>query len=274
MADSDLLDAFGDFDIEVDDSAAQARAERIEAARRAGQNYEAKIEEPGWFNDPVQVARSKGPARPALFALHQRYFQQCWAAAVEEGIALERAGVKEEAETRDLVMRAALRGGMERRGEVLEMAKKWREFPNLPTLSFVSAKILFANSPLSPSFAPSSSSHCPTPPPTKGPPTTHPAEVIPPLEVLEASLAALRLHPLQPLYHPLLASCLRPSHLTLAAALEDRKVAQERRTQVEEEVGKVEVSEQGRATLRQVLRLDGEEKEDEEEGVGRDVRSL
>ncbi|GAA5892772.1 hypothetical protein JCM6882_000576 [Rhodosporidiobolus microsporus] len=266
MADSDLLDAFGDFDIEVDDSAAQARAERIEAARRAGQNYEAKMEEPGWFNDPVLVARSKGPARPALFALHQRYFQQCWREVVEGGIKLEQEGVKEEHETRDLVMRAALRCGMERRREVVEAAQKWREFPHLPSLSFISAKILFANSPLSPSSsAPACSS-----------PDSEPLypDPIPPLEVLEASLASLRLHSQQPSYYPLLAACLRPSHPVLADVLENYKVFHERRQEVEEAVAELEVSEQGRATLAKVLGLDGAEKEDEEQGVGRDVRSL
>ncbi|GAA6017718.1 hypothetical protein JCM10207_000474 [Rhodosporidiobolus poonsookiae] len=257
----DLLGGFGDFEIEVDDSAAQARLQRIEAARKAGKEYEAKHDEPGWFNDPVQAARSKGPARPALFALHQRYFERQYSVVVDDGIKLMRGGVKEDQEVRDLVMRSALRCGRETQKEVLEIAKQWREFPNLPALAFICARILFANSPLAPSA--SSSEAFSTAAPS-----------IPPVEVLEASLASLRLHPSHQFYHPLLVSILRPSHPLLADAVENYSVVTARRAEVEAELEKVEASEMAKETLAKVVDLHGVEKDDEEEGVGRDVRSL
>lgn len=49
MADAGDLweNELGAFDLVVDDSAAAARAERIEASRRAAKSYTAKVEEPG-----------------------------------------------------------------------------------------------------------------------------------------------------------------------------------------------------------------------------------
>ncbi|GAA5863662.1 hypothetical protein JCM8547_003685 [Rhodosporidiobolus lusitaniae] len=250
-----------------DDTSAKhaARAARIEAARRAGKQYEAKVEEPGWFNDPVLVARSKGPARPALFALHELYYRQQFREVVEGGFRLlEKGPGKEESEVRDVVLRAAVRCGVgkgegwERREEVRGLAARWREYPNLPALSFTSARILFSNSALSPS-----------------PSTSNP---VPVSEVLEASLSSLRLHPSQHSYHPLLSLILRPSHPLLSEVIDEGKKfpMDERREEVESEVKKVEVSGKGREILRRVLGLDGQAKEEEEEmeGVGRDVRSL
>ncbi|GAA5972893.1 hypothetical protein JCM11641_003990 [Rhodosporidiobolus odoratus] len=262
MADSDLFDlGFGDLDIEHDDSNAKARAERIAAARNAAKSYEAKIEEPGWFNDPVQATRSKGPARPVLFALHQQYFQREYEAVVQGGIKLLDGGLKEEQEVRDLVLRAALKGGLERRTDVLDVAKRWRDFPNLPALSFVSARVLFANSPLALSSS-DAVSHSMS------------ASSTPPPEVLSASLASLRLHSQQPTYLPLLICILRPLHPLLAQATEDKSLVSQRREELEDEMKKVEISEAERGILVKVLDLDGADKEDEEEGVGRDVRSL
>ncbi|BGP20143.1 hypothetical protein JCM10213_000772 [Rhodosporidiobolus nylandii] len=273
MADGLLDAAFGDFEPDIDDSAEQAalaRAERIAAARAASKVYEARVEEPGWFNDPAQVARAKGPARPALFALHERYFQQRYEEAVDGGLKLLKDGVKEEQEARDLVMRAALRCGREKQAEVVELAKLWREYPNLPALSFISARILFANSPMS-----SASSASPTPASApESTPTAAECSLIAPVEVLSASLASLRIHPQQPLYTPLLASMLRPSHPLLAEALEDNKrVLAEKRAEVEAQLAEVEVDEPQRDILARVLRL-SDEQEDGEEGLGRDVRSL
>lgn len=151
MSEADLWDSeFAGFEVDIDDSAALARAQRIEAARRAAQDYTAKIEEPGvrpfcscccshrgspptrfqWFNDPALAARSKGPARPALFALHEQYFTGRYSEVVDGGLALlDGVGEgKEESELLDLVMRAARRCGRETDQRVLALARRWTEY--------------------------------------------------------------------------------------------------------------------------------------------------
>ncbi|BGP43485.1 hypothetical protein JCM10449v2_007520 [Rhodotorula kratochvilovae] len=266
MADAALLDEFGGFEVEIDDSAAVARAERIAAARKAGKGYSAKFDEPGWFNDPAQAARAKGAARPALSALHQAYFERRFAEAVDRGLELLQAGVKEETEVLDLVMRAALRCGREREERVLGLARRWREFPNLPSLSFISARILAASSPLSPS--PTASIAAP------------PAPQLDAAEPLAAALASLRLHPSLPAPRALLASLLSAAgHAALARAVDDPRRPGEGEGEgegaLEREVQALEgLLERERETLRRVIGLGGQAEKDEEEGVGRDVRSL
>ncbi|GAA5917515.1 hypothetical protein JCM8208_006108 [Rhodotorula glutinis] len=285
-------DELGAFEVEVDDSAAVARADRIAAARQAGKGYEAKFDEPGWFNDPAQASRSKGAARPALFALHQAYFEGRFPGIVDGGLELLHVGIKEETEVLDLVMRAALRCGRETDDQVLRLARRWRDFPNLPSHSLISARILAASSPLRPS---SSSLDLPTPPPDTNAP-------IPAREVLSAALAALRQHPSLPLPRAFLRSLLATTHPSLATALEpprraaDRPVADSAapalepagpaaaaasplrdEPALEAEVQRVDVGELEREVLRRVLGLGegGAAGEEELEGsAGRDVRSL
>ncbi|GAA5998806.1 uncharacterized protein JCM10292_005713 [Rhodotorula paludigena] len=285
MSEADLWDSeFAGFEVDIDDSAALARAQRIEAARRAAQDYTAKIEEPGWFNDPALAARSKGPARPALFGLHEQYFSGRYNEVVDGGIALlDGVGEgKEESELLDLVMRAARRCGRETDQRVLALARRWTEYPNLPSLSYISAHILLLNSPLfpSPSLAPPPSS-TPAPPPL--PPSIPPVS---PAEVLRASLASLRIHPLLPRPRALLAQILAPLHPALSRAVDAPPKGKDkdkgeggppgRGEELEREVERVKELEEGeRDTLRRVLGLVGAEKgEGEEEGVGRNVRSL
>ncbi|BGP27750.1 hypothetical protein Rt10032_c13g5096 [Rhodotorula toruloides] len=261
----------GAFDIEVDDSAAAARRERIEASRRAAKGYTAKVEEPGWYNDPVEVARSKGPARPALFVLHQQYFQRRFEDAVRGGLELLRDGVKEETEVIDLVMRAAVRCGQERREDVLALARRWPEFPNLPSLSLVSARVLLANSPIARPTLSISSSDSPLPP-------------VSTREVLSATLSSLRTHPSLPSARSFLSTTLSSIHPLLAQTIDDPSILDQRRRRdkVEHELGRVEVGEKEGEVLRRVLGLDRkdekEEEEEEEEGehidAGRNVRSL
>ncbi|BGO95722.1 hypothetical protein NBRC10512_007422 [Rhodotorula toruloides] len=267
MADAaDLWESeLGAFDIEVDDSAAAARRERIEASRRAAKGYTAKVEEPGWFNDPDQVARSKGPARPALFALHQQYYLRRFGDVVHGGLDLLREGVKEETEVMDLVMRAALRCGQEKREDVLGLARQWTEFPNLPSLSLVSARILLSNSSLAPPVSPAAPTL-----PDAAPPSVQPNEV------LSASLSSLRIHPSLPSPRSFLSRILLSSHPLLSQAITDPSLLDTRRTEVEKELERVEVGEKEKEVLRRVVvRAEkGAREEEEEEGVGRNVRSL
>ncbi|GAA6039208.1 hypothetical protein JCM8097_000470 [Rhodosporidiobolus ruineniae] len=288
MSDDDF---FASFDVDVDDSAALARQQRIAAARQAGKSYSAKVDSPSWFLDPEQAGRSKGPARPALFALHLSYAQGDFKGAMEGALGLLReGGIKEEQEAVDLVLRSAVRVGGEavRRREVVECAKRWRDFPNLPSLSFVAARVLFANSFLS---TPSTSSSSSTPPSSAAADLNN-ADAIPPSEVLSASLSSLRLHPTHPFFAPLLSRILFPlspilsSGVPLDPAPGARKKAQgalnadpTRRRELEGEVerlaGETGMKEAERETLRRVLGLEGAEGgEEEEEGAGRDVRSL
>ncbi|BGP35462.1 hypothetical protein JCM10296v2_007300 [Rhodotorula toruloides] len=263
MADAASLweSELGAFDIEVDDSAALARRERIEASRKAAKGYTTKVEDPGqWFNDPIQVARSKGPARPALFALHQQYYLRRFEDVVHGGLELLQEGVKEETEVMDLVMRAALRCGRETRVDVAELARRWTEFPNLPSLSFVSARILLANSPLASSSSSTAVSDSP--------------ETVKTNEVLSAALSSLRIHPSLPSPRTFLSSILSSLHPLLAETITDSSLLDARRGEVEEELGKVEVGEKEREVLRRVLGLEKGGREEEEEGVGRNVRSL
>lgn len=182
-----------------------------------------------------------------------------------------------------MVMRAALRCGQGQRAEVVELAKQWRDFvrplsssslsrkrgtyvvrsqPNLPALSFVSARILFDKFTLTNAAIATSSDT----------PSTFLTEA------LEASLASLRLHPQQTAYHPLLSLVLRPTHPLLSDIVDEQsKHPYEdpaRRASVEEELVGVDVGETAKETLAKVLWLRGGEKEDDDEGVGRDVRSL
>lgn len=209
----------GAFEVEVDDSAAIARAERIAAAREAGKGYTAKFDEPGvrtlflrstvctgqltppacgrqWYNDPAQAARAKGAARPALFALHQAYLEARFDDVVDAARKLLGQGVKEETEVLDLGMRAALRCGRGRDDDVVQMAKRWKEWVRV-LLSFKAVtaagetdRVAHADSPtslltLSPRHA---SSPCPLPsaplppplPPQHPHPHPHPRRPSPP----------------------------------------------------------------------------------------------
>lgn len=57
MTDTEYEDPFGAelgaFDIVADSSAATARQQRIEAARKAARSYQAKVEEPGVRSSPL-----------------------------------------------------------------------------------------------------------------------------------------------------------------------------------------------------------------------------
>ncbi|GAA5896290.1 hypothetical protein JCM5296_002938 [Sporobolomyces johnsonii] len=269
MSDPDWDSAFGSLEPEIDDSAATARAARIAAARTAALEYSAKIEEPGWFNDPLQSTRSKSAGRPALYALHGRYFRREWDEVVRGGLGLLEDGVKEEGEVRDLVMRAAVRAGREADGRVRALARRWSEYPNQPSLCHISARILFAASQLQSASSPSSS-----PPDRDSPATT--ALIMLQHESLHASLASLRLNRLQPPFLSTLRAILVPSHPLLAQVLDDRAVLQEngKREQVVKEVDSLELEARERETLERVLGLWGDGDEPDEEDVGRDVRSL
>ncbi|GAA5845208.1 hypothetical protein JCM9279_004802 [Rhodotorula babjevae] len=278
-------DELGALEVEIDDSAAVARAERIAAARQAGKGYEAKFDEPGWFNDPAQASRSKGAARPVLFALHQAYFEARFPVVVDDGLELLRMDVKEETEVLDLVLRSALRCGRETDEPVLDLARRWREFPNLPSHSLTSARILAASSPLRPS-----SSALDNPAPLSD--TTAP---VPAREVLSAALAALRLHPSLPLPRAFLRSLLATAHPTLAAALRPSRAEHPAAAPastapapaapaaqswdepaLEAEVARLDVGDPERDILRRVLGLGGAVVGDEleDKAAGRDVRSL
>ncbi|KPV73378.1 uncharacterized protein RHOBADRAFT_55130 [Rhodotorula graminis WP1] len=283
-------DELGAFEVEVDDSAAVARAERIAAARQAGKGYQAKFDEPGWFNDPAEASRSKGAARPALYALHQAYFEARFEAVVDRGLELLGPGIKEENEVLDLVMRAALRCGKETDDAVLDLARRWREFPNLPSHSLISARVLAASSSLRP--APTSLD-VPTP-------LTDADAPIPAREVLAAALAALRMHPSLPLPRAFLRSLLAAPHPTLAAAIKPSRAerppaapapapaaapapAPFDEPALEAELQRVDVGDAERDILRRVLGLgeggagaaeDDDDDEVERAAAGRDVRSL
>ncbi|GAA5874977.1 hypothetical protein JCM16303_004966 [Sporobolomyces ruberrimus] len=250
MDEDDLL-AFGDLEIEEDTSVADARAARIAAARAQAKQYSAKIEEPGWFNDPVEVARVKDPTRAKLFSLHQLYFEQRWAKVLEGGLELCAQGNKEEGEVMDLVMRSwqKLESKDEtKRDQVVKVAKRWREYPNQASICHISAQIL------------SSAAF-----PSRLDPLT--------FEALSASLASLRLNRSQPPFLATLQEILDASHPLLASALKDRSVAANKREEVVAELDRLALDEKERETLERVLGLHGEEKEIEED-VGRDVRSL
>ncbi|GAA5821659.1 hypothetical protein JCM3770_003608 [Rhodotorula araucariae] len=271
MADADLLDEFGGFEVEIDDSAAIARTERIAAARKAGKGYTAKFDEPGWFNDPAQAARAKGAARPALFALHQAYFERRFDTVVDGGLALLDAAVKEETEVLDLVMRAALRCGRQRHARVQALARRWREFPNLPSLSYISARVL--------SSSPSASSSSPH---------SIPAAAAAPSEPIAAALASLRLHPALSAPRALLATLLASAgytalaHAVVAGDLRSTATPPEEdesasASALEAQVDGVDgLEERERETLRRVVGLAGNagKEDDDDEGAGRDVRSL
>ncbi|GAA5901548.1 uncharacterized protein JCM6883_000251 [Sporobolomyces salmoneus] len=251
MEEDDLL-AFGDF--EIDTSIADARAARIAAARAQAKEYSAKIEEPGWFNDPKEAARLKDPSRAVLFSLHHLYFQKEWDKVVEGGLELYSGGLKEEGETMDLIMRAWQKAGDKsevKEKEVVKIAKRWKEFPTQASICHISAQILHS-AVESPANPPSSNLQ---------------------REALSASLASLRLNRAQPPFLSTLQQILASSHPLLASALEDRSVVTVKREDMFQEVELLELNATERDTLEHVLGLHGEEKETEED-AGRDVRSL
>ncbi|GAA5985439.1 hypothetical protein JCM10908_006974 [Rhodotorula pacifica] len=202
MSDTDYEDPFGAelgaFDIVADSSAATARQQRIEAARKAARTYQAKIEEPGWYNSLDPDSRSKDLSRLVLFSLHHKYYERQYLEVVNAGCELLAGEVKEQSEVIDLVLRAAAKCDLEvqRRAEVLSLARRWREFPHLASLSLASARILAANSPLADPSTPASSS------------VTIPARDVSSGEVFAATLASLRLHPSLPIPRTFLASLL------------------------------------------------------------------
>ncbi|GAA5967483.1 hypothetical protein JCM3765_004683 [Sporobolomyces pararoseus] len=263
--DDDGLLAFGDFDI--DTSVADARAARIEAARAQAKLYSAKIEEPGWYNNPVEAARLKEPARATLFSLHQLYFQREWDQVVEGGLKVYSDGTKDEGEVMDLIMRAWQKAGdkpEEKQNQVVGIAKRWTEFRTQPSICHISAQILheaFSSSSSSTSSSSSSS-------------TSSPQDRILPLkDALSASLASLRLNRAQTPFLQTLEQILSSSYSLLASALQDRNIATTQREEVVKDVETLELNETERETLEHVLGLHGEEKETEED-AGRDVRSL
>ncbi|GAA5987292.1 hypothetical protein JCM5350_008136 [Sporobolomyces pararoseus] len=263
--DDDGLLAFGDFDI--DTSVADARAARIEAARAQAKLYSAKIEEPGWYNDPLEAARLKEPARATLFSLHQLYFQKEWDQVVERGLKLYSDGTKDEGEVMDLIMRAWQKAGNKsekKQNQVVGIAKRWIEFTTQPSICHISAQILH-----SASFASSSSSSSTSSPSLSYPPAR--SDLF--KDALSASLASLRLNRAQTPFLQTLEQILSPSHRLLASTLQDRTIATSRREQVVKEVEGLELNDTERETLEHVLGLHGEEKEVEED-AGRDVRSL
>ncbi|POY75385.1 hypothetical protein BMF94_1542 [Rhodotorula taiwanensis] len=214
----------GAFDLVADSSAADARQERIAAARKQARTYQAKVEEPGWYNSLSPSARDKDLSRLALFSMHHKYFERDYLQVVEAGCELIRGQVKEQSEVIDLVLRAAVKCdvAVQRRPEVLALAQRWHEYPHLPSLSLSSARILFANSDATSSHADPSS--------------------IPLAQVLAASLSSLRLHPSLPIPRSFLASFLRIRHPLLSEAIADPAIVDPRRAEIEAEVERVDLT--------------------------------
>lgn len=158
MTDAEYEDPFGAelgaFDIVADSSAATARQQRIEAARKAARSYQAKVEEPGvrpspllsflwartkltavvrvdqWYNSLDPTARAKDLARLVLYSLHDKYYDRRFLEVVDAGCELIAGEVKEQSEVIDLVLRAAAKCDIEvqRRKQVLDLARRWREY--------------------------------------------------------------------------------------------------------------------------------------------------
>ncbi|GAA6059563.1 hypothetical protein JCM10212_000619 [Sporobolomyces blumeae] len=262
MSDSALLD-FGDLDLEVDTSAADARQARIALAREQAKAYSVKVENERWFQDPVEIARMKDPTRPALFSLHHLYYSRQWLDAVENGLDLIEVGLKEESEVMDLVMRAWIKGegsdeAVKRKvHDVVRIAQRWREFPNQPSICHVSAQILsLASSSRSPSRSPSASD----------------ADLV--RTALSASLASLRLNRTQPPFLSTLSDILSRLDPVLATALDSRSApTSDERIRIDESIARFELDDAERDTLERVLGLHGDEHEVEEEAV-RSVRNL
>ncbi|GAA5833087.1 hypothetical protein JCM3766R1_001387 [Sporobolomyces carnicolor] len=253
--DDDGLLAFGDF--EIDTTAADARAARIAAARAQAKEYSAKIEDPGWFNNPDEVARLKDPTRARLFSLHQLYFERRWDQVVADGLELYSQGSKEEGELMDLIMRSwqkAEPGTKEaERLRVSKIAKRWTDFPTQASICHISAQVLLSCA------ADATSAQAP--------------DVDLSHEALRASLASLRLNRAQSPFLSTLRQILVSSHPLLASADDDRSLFQTRREEILKGIGRIALNEMERDTLEHAIGLHGEEKETEED-IGRDVRSL
>lgn len=212
MTDTEYEDPFGAelgaFDIVADSSAATARQQRIEAARKAARSYRAKVEEPGWYNTLDPTARAKDLARLVLYSLHDKYYEHRFLEVVDAGCELIAGEVKEQSEVIDLVLRAAAKCDLEvqRRKQVLDLARRWREYPHLASLSLASARILSANSLLAAAAAANRQEDLPV---SSG-------------EVIAATLASLRLHPTLPIPQAFLASILlEAGHPLLSSAISD-----------------------------------------------------
>ncbi|TKA53838.1 hypothetical protein B0A53_03628 [Rhodotorula sp. CCFEE 5036] len=247
MTDTEYEDPFGAelgaFDIVADSSAATARQQRIEAARKAARSYQAKVEEPGWYNSLDPTARAKDLARLVLYSLHGKYYERRFLEVVDAGCELIAGEVKEQSEVIDLVLRAAAKCDIEvqRRKQVLDLARRWREYassvhlhalrsnPHLASLSLASARILSANSPLAVA-APSRKEDLPV---SSG-------------EVIAATLASLRLHPTLPIPQAFLACILREAgHPFLSSAISDPTLMSDDRpdaaSEVEREIEQVDL---------------------------------
>ncbi|GAA5930100.1 uncharacterized protein JCM15063_004717 [Sporobolomyces koalae] len=260
--DDDGLLAFGDF--EIDTSTSDARAARIAAARVEAKQYSAKIEEDGWFNDPNQVSRMKDPTRPAMFSLHQLYFQQQYKRVINQGLPLLKAGVKDESELMDLIMRAWHKATLEversQTDEVVAVAKRWIEYaspfpfgshkPNQASICHISAQVLFAASR-----------------------STDEASTSLWNDALSAALSSLRTNRTLSPFLTTLEQILAVAHSRLAALIQDRTTLAKEREEVLAQVEVLNLDPKERETLELVLGLHGEEKEIEED-AGRDVRSL
>ncbi|KAG0666939.1 hypothetical protein C6P46_003649 [Rhodotorula mucilaginosa] len=218
MTDTEYEDPFGAelgaFDIVADSSAATARQQRIEAARKAARSYQAKVEEPGWYNSLDPTARAKDLARLVLYSLHGKYYERRFLEVVDAGCELIAGEVKEQSEVIDLVLRAAAKCDIE---------------PHLASLSLASARILSANSPLAVA-APSRKEDLPV---SSG-------------EVIAATLASLRLHPTLPIPQAFLACILREAgHPFLSSAISDPTLMSDDRpdaaSEVEREIEQVDL---------------------------------
>ncbi|KAK4690965.1 hypothetical protein P7C70_g9453, partial [Phenoliferia sp. Uapishka_3] len=237
----DLFADFGDFEPLENDNTA-ARAERIEKARLASSDYKAKLEPPGWFNAPTP-SHNRNSIRNDLFRLHQLYFKGEYDQAVELGAGMLKSGgggrkkmkgkkeevMSEESEILDIILRSSLKSskGVEQRE--VELARRY-VLHSSSGLAYTSSLVLFRSS-QSPSALPT------------------------PLEALEALLLAIQRRTL-----------LSP-YLTHLERILDASFPKLKETaSAEEEMERIELSEEGRGVMRGLLKkLEGGEDEDEEE---------
>ncbi|GAA5869451.1 hypothetical protein JCM3774_001456 [Rhodotorula dairenensis] len=227
MSDNEYEDPFGAelgaFDIVADSSAATARQRRIEAARKAARTYQAKIEEPGWYNSVDPDSGAKDLSRLVLYSLHHKYYERRYLEVVDAGCEVMTGDIKEQSEVIDLVLRSAVKCDVEvqRRKQVLDLARRWREYPHLASLSLASARILSANSPLAGAADTAAQAAAEESPAA----ATSERDVADGLtvsagEVVDAALASLRLHPTLPIPRAFLASVLlRAGHPLLYDAI-------------------------------------------------------
>ncbi|KAK4051587.1 hypothetical protein OIV83_002727 [Microbotryomycetes sp. JL201] len=269
---SDLLQSLPTYDSSDDDQggpddAQTARDRRIEAARLAASSYKAKMEEPQWYLDEESTQSYEGPrptVRPELFALEHYYLLGRYDLVKRRGLdflndrhgneagrehrSLSKDGSAsiEDVQVLDAVMRSALKLD-EVDKEVVEWARVYKTRPTAATLAYAAARVLDR--------------------------AGHQYGVAD-NEPIEAALAALTRHSTLKTYIDLLADLLAERSPFLSKGIKQRRPpTADMQGTIEEEIQKLNLNDDAKATFRKVIGGAGQATEEQEE-LPRDVRSL